>query len=139
LAASKSALDDVQMGDGSGYDPAWVLHGLLVGPLAEAASFLHQLLSGHILGERMLAEMLRVRLLPQFRDELWRNPACGLGLMGAWNGPGEPCGHSGEGPGSGIAVYGTVMDGGVKVAAWWQSPGAARVAEKAALELLRGA
>lgn len=138
LAASESGLDDVQMGDGHGYDPAWVLHGLLVGPLADAANFLHRLLSGKILDERVLAEMLRVRLLPQFRDELWQHPAYGLGLMGAWNGPGESCGHSGEGPGSGIAVYGTVRDSGVKVAACWQSPGAARVAEKAALELLRG-
>lgn len=139
VAVSRADLDTVQMGDGRDYDPAWVLHGLLVGPLAEAASFLHALLSGNILSEHMLAEMLRVRLLPQFRDALWEHPAYGLGIMGAWNGPGEPCGHSGEGPGSGIAVYGTVKDGGVKVAACWQSPGTARAAEQAALELLRDA
>jgi hypothetical protein len=56
--------------------------------------------------------------------------------MGAWDGPKTPCGHSGEGPGSGIAVYGKVTDGDVSVAACWESPGTSRSAEMVALDML---
>jgi CubicO group peptidase (beta-lactamase class C family) len=136
LAAAKDDLNGVQMGSAQGYDPGWVLHGLLVGPIAEAATFLHRLLSGAIIGRPMLAEMLKVRLLPQYRSELWPNPAYGLGIMGAWNGAPSPWGHSGEGPGSVIAVYGCALDDQVKVAAVWQSPGSVGQAEAAALEAL---
>lgn len=136
LAVSKSDLEAVQMGCGDGYDPRWVLHGLLVGPIAEAARYLHSLLSGAILNEKMVGEMFKVHLLPQYRGELWGHPAYGLGMMGAWDGPGSPCGHSGEGPGSGIAVYGKVTDSQVSVAACWESPGSARVVEPVALEML---
>jgi hypothetical protein len=83
-----------------------------------------------------MTEMLKVRLLPQFRSELWKQPAYGLGIMGAWDGLRSPCGHSGEGPGSGIAVYGKVTDSGVSVAACWESPGTSRGAERAVLDML---
>ena len=136
LASSKADLETVQMGPASGNDPRWVLHGLLVGPIAEAATFLQRLLSGAILNESTLAEMLRVRPLPQFRNGLWNHPAYGLGIMGAWDGPKTPCGHSGEGPGSGIAVYGKVTDGDVSVTACWESPGTSRSAEMVALDML---
>lgn len=136
LAASKADLETVQMGKGRGYDPRWVLHGLLVGPITEAASFLYGLLAGTVLNERMFAEMLKVQFLPQFRDELWEHPAYGLGIMGAWDGVASPCGHSGEGPGSGIAVYGKVVDAKVSVAACWESPGTSREAERIVLEKL---
>ena len=136
LATSKADLETVQMGCGRGYDPGWVLHGLLVGPIAEAATFLCGLLSGRILDEQSIAKMLEVRRLPQFRDELWEHPAYGLGLMGAWDGPTSPCGHSGEGPGSGIAVYGKVTGSEVSVAACWESPGTSRGAERAVLDML---
>jgi CubicO group peptidase (beta-lactamase class C family) len=136
LAASKTDLETVEMGSGKGYDPRWVLHGLLVGPIAEAAAFLHGLLSGTVLNESTLAAMLKIRLLPQFRDELWQQPAYGLGIMGAWDGVATPCGHSGEGPGSAIAVYGNVLDSEVSVAACWESPGTSRTAEKVVLEML---
>lgn len=138
-ATSKPDLDNVHMGPGRGYDPRWVLHGLLVGSIAEAATFLHALLSGAVLNEITLAEMLKVHVLPQFRDNLWHHPAYGLGIMGAWNGIATPCGHSGEGPGSGIAVFGKVFDGEVCVAGCWESPGTSRGAEKVALELLERA
>ena len=136
LAASKADLDSVQMGDAQGYDPGWVLPGLLVGPIEEAATFLHNLLSGKILDKMTLAEMLQVHLLPQFRDEIWEHPAYGLGIMGAWNGPTSACGHSGEGPGSGIAVYGCLNDADVKVAAIWESPGTSRGVERLTLGML---
>lgn len=136
LARSKADLETVQMGEGREYDPRWVLHGLLVGPIMEAAMFLRALLSGTILNEATLAEMLKVHILPQFRNELWDHPAYGLGIMGAWNGFKSACGHSGEGPGSGIAVYGKMMDAQVRVAGYWESPGTSRGAEKAALAML---
>lgn len=138
LATSKADLEAVQMGI-SGYDPRWVLHGLLVGNLADAASFLFALLSGRVLGVPIFAEMLNVHLLPQFRDELWGHPAYGLGLMGAWDGLATPCGHSGEGPGSAIAVYGKVVGAEVRVSACWESPGTSREAERVALDLLEQA
>lgn len=136
LATSKSDLEQVQMGSARGYDPRWVLHGLLIGPISEAATFLHRLLSGAILGERLLAEMLKGRLVPQFRDELWEQPAYGLGIMGARAGASSPCGHTGEGPGSSIAVYGYAGDTGVKVAAYWQSPASSHEVEVEALAAL---
>jgi len=135
-AASKADLEPVQMGKGRGYDPRWVLHGLLVGPSTEAASFLYGLLAGTVLNEQMFAEMRKVRLLPQFRDELWKHPAYGLGIMGAWDGLASPCSHSGDGPGSGIAVYGKVVDGKVSIAACWESRGTSREAERIVLEKL---
>ena len=137
IVESASDLRGVQMGNAEGYDPRWVLHGLLVGPISEAAAFLHALLSGAILAQSTLAEMFKVRLLPQFRDELWEHPAYGLGLMGAWDGPQSPCGHSGEGPGSGIGVYGCTGIDGVRVAARWESPGTARSVETAVVAALR--
>src|SRR5437588_4836668 len=136
LATSKADLETEQMGWGGEHDLRWVLHGLIVGPIAEAATFLHGLLSAAILNEPTLAEMLKVNLLPQFRDELWNHPSYGLGIMGGWNGPKSACGHSGEGPGSGIAVYGKLTDAEVSVAACWESPGTSRTAEKAVLAAL---
>lgn len=136
LAVSKTDLDGVQMGAAGDYDPGWVLHGLLVGPIDEAAKFLHQLLSGAVLGKAMLEQMLNVRLLPQFRSELWPNPAYGLGIMGAFDGAASPCGHSGVGPASTIAVYGLAVGDRVKVAAEWQSPGHLEEAEASVLQAL---
>lgn len=138
-ARFKADLDHTPMGPGNEYDPCWVLHGLLVGSIAEAATFLHALLSGTVVHEVTLAEMLKVRLLPQFGDNLWDHPAYGLGMMGSRNGVAAPCGHSGEGPGSGIAVFGKVLDAEVCVAGCWEFPGTSRGAEKVVLELLEQA
>ena len=134
LARHPRDLEQVQMGDQSGYDPRWVLHGLLVGPLQEAAQFLHRLLSGTVLGEAMLTEMFRVHQFPQFRSALWEHPSYGLGIMGGWDGPGSP---SGGGPGSSIAVYGCTASAGVKVSAVWQSGVTGEDVERTALGALR--
>ena len=56
-------LDGVCMGAGTQYHPGWVYHGLLVGPLAEAALFLDRLLAGHLLPEPLLREMQTARML----------------------------------------------------------------------------
>jgi CubicO group peptidase (beta-lactamase class C family) len=136
LAQSKLDLADVEMGCARDYDPGWVLHGLLVGPISEAAHLLHRLLTGTLLGEPMLEQMLRMHRLPQFRSELWPEPAYGLGIMGAFGRRSSPFGHSGEGPGSAIAVYGRVSGGNAKVAASWEAPGSSRSAEQRVLEIL---
>jgi len=136
LASTREDLAAVQMGSVLDYHPGWVLHGLIVGPLVEAAQFLHGLLQGRLLGRTMLDEMMKVRLLPEHGDEVGPDPAYGLGLMGASNGPGTPCGHSGEGPGSAIAVYGRGLGADAKVAAVWRSAAASSDVEADTLDRL---
>jgi len=139
FAFTREHLRDVKMGDAGGYHPGWVYHGLLVGPLLDAASVLHRLLGGDLLGAAMMAEMRNARVLPQFRSPIWLEPAYGLGLMTpAVPGGGRVLGHSGEGPGSAIAVYGVEGSHGPSVAGAWSSRDTPVSVEAAALELLNG-
>ena len=106
LAATADDLLDVCMGDGSGYHPGWVYHGLVVGTAADAAQLLRGLFNGALVKPETVTRMLDARPLPQFRSELHPDPAYGLGLMlAAMNPLDHPIGHSGSGPGSRIAVY----------------------------------
>jgi CubicO group peptidase (beta-lactamase class C family) len=106
LATAPEHLADVEMADAKGYHPGWVYHGLVVGTAAEAARLLHALLSGALLRPETLEKMLEGRALPEHRSELYPDPAYGLGLMIAAADPRQkPIGHTGGGPGSGIAVY----------------------------------
>jgi CubicO group peptidase (beta-lactamase class C family) len=108
LAVGCEDLVGVAMGAAASYDPGWVYHGLLVGPLREAALLLDRLLGGALLPPHLLSEMLRAhRLGSPLPDRPWRAPAYGLGLMIDATGPGGPAGHTGGGPGSVIAVYRT--------------------------------
>lgn len=107
LALTPTDLEAVEMGCVADYHPGWVYHGLLVGSIIDAASLLYRLLDESVFGPRLLSRMLELRSLPQFRSELHRDPAYGLGLMlTATNPQVHPIGHSGAGPGSQIAVYG---------------------------------
>jgi CubicO group peptidase (beta-lactamase class C family) len=56
LARDPADLKDVHMGVPS-YHPGWVYHGLLVGPLREAALLLDRLMRGALLGPDLLAQM----------------------------------------------------------------------------------
>ncbi|WP_193181189.1 serine hydrolase domain-containing protein [Nisaea sediminum] len=106
LAATRDDLADVCMGDAPGYDPGWVYHGLIVGTAADAARLLRRLLDGALLEERTLSRMLEPLPLPQFETALYPDPAYGMGLMlQAANPLDNPVGHTGNGPGSNIAVY----------------------------------
>jgi CubicO group peptidase (beta-lactamase class C family) len=106
LAVTPADLEDVQMGGVTGYHPAWVYHGLVVGTAVDAARLLRRLLTGDLFEGSALSRMLERRPLPQFRSELHPDPAYGLGLMlRAMNPLAHPIGHSGSGPGSRIAVY----------------------------------
>lgn len=87
-----------------GYDPNWVYHGLVVGPLDAAATLLHRLAHGDLLPPDFLAAMRDVVPVGgPIPGRPWREPGYGLGVMvertsGAF-------GHTGGGPDSAIAVY----------------------------------
>lgn len=107
LATTRADLAYVNMGAASTYDPGWVYHGLLVGPLVEAALCLDRLLDGHLLPQSLLREMQTVRTLGgPIAGRPWVAPGYGLGLMqGMVEGGLSLSGHTGAGPGSIIAVY----------------------------------
>jgi CubicO group peptidase (beta-lactamase class C family) len=89
------------------YDPAWVYHGLLVGPVSQAALFLDRLLSADLLTTDLLQQMQAARTLGgPIPGRPWITPGYGLGVMQGAIGSGHSlCGHTGCGPGSVIAVY----------------------------------
>lgn len=107
LATTRTDLAYVNMGAASTYDPGWVYHGLLVGPLVEAALCLDRLLDGHLLPQSLLREMQTVRTLGgPIAGRPWVAPGYGLGLMQGMVESGLVLsGHTGAGPGSIIAVY----------------------------------
>ncbi|MGL4316730.1 MAG: serine hydrolase domain-containing protein [Pseudomonas sp.] len=89
------------------YHPAWVYHGLLVGPLAQAALLLDRLLAGELLAPTLLQAMQTpYRLGGPMAGRPWTAPGYGLGLMlGPEAGGLYLSGHTGGGPGSALAVY----------------------------------
>jgi CubicO group peptidase (beta-lactamase class C family) len=107
LAKTHADLAAVNMGSASAYDPGWVYHGLLVGPLSEAALCLNRLLASDWLPQSLLQEMQTVRTLGgPIPGRPWTSPGYGLGLMrGGVEGQRILSGHTGAGPGSVVAVY----------------------------------
>jgi CubicO group peptidase (beta-lactamase class C family) len=107
LAKTPADLQGVNMGAAQSYDPGWVYHGLLVGPLDQAAACLDRLLAGQTLPPALLREMRSVRTLGgPISGRPWMAPGYGLGLMqGVVEGGLILSGHTGGGPGSVIAVY----------------------------------
>jgi CubicO group peptidase (beta-lactamase class C family) len=115
LAERREHLATVAMGEVHDYDPRWVYHGLLVGPLPSAALLLDRLMTGDLLPPDLLSAMRQAHSVGgPLAGRPWRSPAYGLGLMiggvdvDADNGSGSGitiAGHTGGGPGSGIAVY----------------------------------
>lgn len=94
------------------YHPAWVYHGLLVGPLAQAALLLERLLAGELLPADLLKAMQApYQLGGPMAGRPWTAPGYGLGLMqGPESGGLYLSGHTGGGPGSAIAVYRCTLD-----------------------------
>ncbi|WP_159730556.1 serine hydrolase [Methylosinus sp. Ce-a6] len=126
LATTPADLTGVRMGSAGDYHPGWVYHGLVVGTVQDAARLLWTLMSDGLIGRDMRVAMLEGRSLPEHRSALHPDPAYGLGLMLSATDPMEhPLGHSGEGPGSRIAVYAR----GRKAAAVWTASPSKRVAE----------
>lgn len=107
LAGKPADLSSTAWGNGQGYHPGWVYHGLLVGPPAEAALFLDRLLAGRLLPAALMGAMLDCRPIGgPVAGRPWRAPAYGLGLMVDTASPRGRClGHSGAGPGSTAAAY----------------------------------
>jgi CubicO group peptidase (beta-lactamase class C family) len=133
LAKEPDDLADVQMGNARGYHPGWVYHGLIVGTAADASRLLWLLLNGSLLKPATLAAMMQGHALPDYRSTAHPDPAYGLGLMlSAEKFEDHPIGHSGEGPGSRIAVYGKNH----KVAAVWRLLPSKVEAETCAFEIL---
>ncbi len=107
LAERRRDLATVAMGKTRDYDPRWVYHGLLVGPLQGAALLLDRLMAGGLLPPELLSAMLKGHSVGgPLADRPWLTPAYGLGLMiGGVEGDMTIAGHTGGGPGSVIAVY----------------------------------
>lgn len=99
LAKSKDDLINVEMGEATSYDPHWVYHGLLVGPLQEAALLLERLMAGLLLPKDLLAAMLGRRSLGEpIHGRPWLSPGYGLGMMaGEVEGGASVAGHTGGG------------------------------------------
>jgi len=108
IATSPEDLADTAWGNRIEYDPGWVYHGLLIGTPGDAVRFLHGLMSGDVLPQKLLAEMRTChstseRSLP---GRPWETTGYGLGLMiGRMASAGIAMGHSGVGPGSVSAIY----------------------------------
>ncbi|CAG2150791.1 hypothetical protein LMG19282_03852 [Cupriavidus campinensis] len=89
------------------YDPAWVYHGLLIGPISQAALLLDRLLAGELLPGKLRQDMQATRVLGgPIAGRPWISPGYALGLMrGSIEGGLTLAGHTGRGPGSVVAVY----------------------------------
>lgn len=107
FAKTPADLQTTLLGSTSSYDPAWVYHGLLIGPISQAALFLDRLLSADLLPRGLLQQMQTARTVGgPMPGRPWITPGYGLGVMqGVIEGGHSLCGHSGCGPGSVIAVY----------------------------------
>jgi CubicO group peptidase (beta-lactamase class C family) len=107
IAARPDDLAGVEMGEAASYHPGWVYHGLMVGPLRQAALLLARLMTGTLLPRELLVQM---------RSPLDLGPWAGLGyglglLVGTTTHGTRVAGHTGKGPGSVIAVYHAVEQG----------------------------
>jgi D-alanyl-D-alanine carboxypeptidase len=108
IACEPADLDACAWGNTNGYHPGWVFHGLLVGPPADAAQFMHRLLSGELLSPALQAAMRAARALDvQLQaGRPWRTANYGLGVMIDVASPLGLCiGHTGAGPDSVSAAY----------------------------------
>lgn len=107
LATERAELNGEYLGHSLDYDPAWVYHGLLIGPVSAAARLLDEMIGGRLLPARLVEDMQATRVLGgPMAGRPWRAPGYALGLM---RGPVEGglmlAGHTGCGPGSVVAVY----------------------------------
>lgn len=107
LAKTRQDLREVYPEALSAYHPGWVYHGLLVGPLSQAAVLLHRLLTGQLLPPALLHAMQdEIVLGGPLPGRPWATPGYGLGLMiGGTHGGHRLVGHTGVGPGGVIAVF----------------------------------
>ena len=107
LAQHPEDLAATAWGNPDNYHPAWVYHGLLLGPAQAAATLLHRLLAGHLLPPDLLEAMQTPHPVGgPVPNRPWQTANYGLGLMiGEGDPPGQYTGHTGGGPSSTAAIY----------------------------------
>lgn len=107
FAKTRADVQSTQGASTSNYDPAWVYHGLLIGPISQAARFLDRLLCADLLCTGLIEQVQTARTVGgPIAGRPWLTPGYGLGVMqGAIEGGYCLSGHTGCGPGSAIAVY----------------------------------
>ncbi|MDY6949229.1 MAG: serine hydrolase domain-containing protein [Pseudomonadota bacterium] len=110
IASSKGELCNARMGTAMNYDPRWVYHGLLVGPLQDAATLLNRAMTSDLLPAHLLQAMQeRCDVNWWGVNSAWTDRGYGLGVMIENVADGSLLvGHGGAGPGSVIAVYSSV-------------------------------
>lgn len=120
-----------------GYHPGWVYHGLLVGPLTDAALFLDRLLEGRLLPDDLLRTMREpLALGGSIPGRPWLSPGYGLGIMtGQAVGGVRLTGHTGGGPGSVVAVYRVEAAGAPRTAAACRTGDDAGAVERSVIAL----
>lgn len=143
LATTRADMDMTAFTGGHGYDPRWVYHGVVVGPVVEAALALHRLQTSDLLSIVSRAAMLdRHPIGGALPGRPWVTTGYGLGLMmGTMRRNGMPhpltvLGHSAGGPGSVGAVYHTADGGAPRTVAVFAAGAAEGVVEDDALNLL---
>jgi CubicO group peptidase (beta-lactamase class C family) len=140
FAKTRADLHTTHPASTANYDPGWVYHGLLIGPISQAALFLDRLLCGDLLSSGLLQQMQTARILGgPIPGRPWIKPGYGLGVMqGSIDGGYSLCGHTGCGPGSVIAVY-RVCDGNASACCATFAAGASEGAVEAVVveQLLR--
>jgi len=89
------------------YDPKWVYHGMFMGKLSHAVTFLNCLMRGDILKDETLLLMKDTEVFNfDVGDRPWQVPGYALGLMVNKEDNERYClGHTGAGPGSVLAIY----------------------------------
>jgi D-alanyl-D-alanine carboxypeptidase len=107
IARTRADLRRCVFGHEQDFHPGWVSHGLLIGTPADAALFMHRLLTGRLLPAPLRDAMRqRVPVNAPLADRPWRTAGYGLGLMMDIASPLGLCiGHSGQGPDSVAAAY----------------------------------
>ncbi len=141
LAKTLADTEAVDAGIAPGYDPRWVYHGLLMGPLFDAALFLDRVMTGQLLPADLLDEMRTRRSLGgPIQGRPWVSPGYALGLMAGVADSGMTLyGHTGAGPHSVVAVYHGSHDAGSTTCAVFHEGGDQGVVESAAVEQLAAA
>lgn len=141
LVKTREELADLYPPSMASYHPGWVYHGLLAGPLGEAAQLLDRVLSGQILPAALLDDMQDAIVLGgPIQGRPWATPGYGLGLMiGETNDGHRLVGHTGGGPGSVIAVYRLGADEAVATCAVFSEGGDEGAVEAEALARLLAA
>jgi CubicO group peptidase (beta-lactamase class C family) len=127
----------------TGYHPGWVYHGLVIGPVDQAALALHRLWHGDLLSPATRVTMATaVPVGGPIAGRPWVSHSYGLGLMvGGMAEDGaeaafEVLGHSAGGPGSAGAVY-TALSGRPATVAAFTAGENGGPAEFAALRAIR--